>query len=508
MGIWPISFYQATVNSLTTLVYNILSVKNHFFSMKYAVVKRPANWGVFCLKAKVYETIKATDKREEYTILKRYFQFEELGTNYRREMIGGLTTFLSMAYILIVNPLTLSLASVENFPDALRMDQSAVFTATAVSAAVGCFIMGLLAKYPIALAPGMGLNAFFAFSVILNMQIPWQTALSGVMVSGLIFIVLSLSGLREKIINSIPYELKMAVGAGIGLFIAFVGLQGSKIVVSNPDTIVSFGNIHSGPVLLTVFGLIITVILMVLRVNGGIFFGMLITAIVGMIFGQIDVPDKIVGAVPSLAPTFGQSFIHLHDIFTVQMLVVILTFLFVDFFDTAGTLVGVASQAGLMKDNKLPRAGRALLADSSATVAGAILGTSTTTAYVESSAGVAAGARSGFAAIVTGVLFLLSLFFSPVLSVITSQVTAPALIIVGVLMVANLNKIDWTKFEIAVPAFLTMIAMPLTYSIATGIAIGFIFYPITMIFKGKAKEIHPIMYGLAVVFILYFIFLK
>lgn len=300
----------------------------------------------------------------------------------------------------------------------------------------------------------------------------------------------------------------MAVGAGIGLFIAFVGLQGSKIVVSNPDTIVSFGNIHSGPVLLTVFGLIITVILMVLRVNGGIFFGMLITAIVGMIFGQIDVPDKIVGAVPSLAPTFGQAFIHLHDIFTVQMLVVILTFLFVDFFDTAGTLVGVASQAGLMKDNKLPRAGRALLADSSATVAGAILGTSTTTAYVESSAGVAAGARSGFAAIVTGVLFLLSLFFSPVLSVITSQVTAPALIIVGVLMVANLNKIDWTKFEIAVPAFFTMIAMPLTYSIATGIAIGFIFYPITMIFKGKAKEIHPIMYGLAVVFILYFIFLK
>ena len=295
----------------------------------------------------------------------------------------------------------------------------------------------------------MGLNAFFAFSVILNMQIPWQTALSGVMVSGLIFIALSLSGLREKIINSIPYELKMAVGAGIGLFIAFVGLQGSKIVVSNPDTIVSFGNIHSGPVLLTVFGLIITVILMVLRVNGGIFFGMLLTAIVGMIFGQIDVPDKIVGAVPSLAPTFGQAFIHLHDIFSVQMLVVILTFLFVDFFDTAGTLVGVASQAGLMKDNKLPRAGRALLADSSATVAGAILGTSTTTAYVESSAGVAAGARSGFAAIVTGVLFLLSLFFSPVLSVITSQVTAPALIIVGVLMVANLNKIDWTKFELS-----------------------------------------------------------
>ncbi|MDA1477098.1 NCS2 family permease [Bacillus changyiensis] len=440
--------------------------------------------------------------------MKRYFQFNELGTNYRREVIGGLTTFLSMAYILIVNPLTLSLASIDNFPDALRMDQSAVFTATALAAAVGCFTMGVLAKYPIALAPGMGLNAFFAFSVILNMQIPWQTALSGVMVSGLIFIVLSLSGLREKIINSIPFELKMAVGAGIGLFIAFVGLQGSHLIVSNPGTIVALGDVHSAPVLLTVFGLAVTVILMVLRVNGGIFFGMLITAAVGMIFGLIDVPEKVVGAVPSLAPTFGQALFHFPEVFSMQMLIVILTFLFVDFFDTAGTLVGVASQAGLMKDNKLPRAGRALLADSTATVAGAILGTSTTTSYVESSAGVAAGARSGFAAVVTGVLFLLSLFFSPVLSVITSNVTAPALIIVGVLMVANLNKIDWSKFETAVPAFLTMIAMPLTYSIATGIAIGFIFYPITMICKGKAKEIHPIMYGLFVVFIFYFIFLK
>lgn len=440
--------------------------------------------------------------------MKRFFQFDELGTNYRREIIGGLTTFLSMAYILFVNPLTLSLASVTDFPKDLRIDQGSVFTATAIASAVGCILMGLIAKYPIAIAPGMGLNAFFAFTVVLNMGISWQTALSGVLISGLIFVGLSLTGLREKIINAIPPELKLAVGAGIGLFITFVGLQGSKIIVANPSTLVSLGNIHSGPVLLTIFGIIVTVILMVLRVNGAVFFGMLLTAVAGILTGLIDAPTKIVDKIPSLEPTFGQAIIHLHDIFSMNMLIVILTFLFVGFFDTAGTLVAVATQAGLMKENKLPRAGRALFADSSSIVVGAVLGTSTTTSYVESSAGVAAGARSGFAAVVTGILFLFAMFFSPLLTVVTSNVTAPALIVVGVLMVAPLGKIDWTKFEIAVPAFLTMICMPLTYSIATGIAIGFIFYPITMIFKGKAKEVHPIMYCLFVIFILYFIFLN
>ncbi len=238
---------------------------------------------------------------------------------------------------------------------------------------------------------------------------------------------------------------------------------------------------------------------------------MFLTAVVGMIFGLIDLPHKVVGAAPSIAPTFGAAldplFNDIGSIFTIQMLVVILTFLFVDFFDTAGTLVAVANQAGLMKDNKLPRAGKALFADSCATVVGAILGTSTTTSYIESSAGVAAGARTGFASVVTAVLFLLSIFFFPVLGVITAPVTAPALIIVGVLMVSTLGEIDWKKFEVAVPAFLTIIAMPLTYSIATGIAIGFIFYPITMVMKGRAKEIHPIMYGLFVIFILYFVFI-
>ncbi|WP_338787778.1 NCS2 family permease [Metabacillus sp. FJAT-53654] len=439
--------------------------------------------------------------------MKKYFQFDELGTTYRREVIGGLTTFLSMAYILFVNPTTLSMSSIPDLPAEMRMDPGAVFTATAIAAAIGSLLMGLLAKYPIALAPGMGLNAFFSFTVVLTMGVPWQTALSGVLVSGLIFTLLTLSGLREKIINSIPAELKFAVGAGIGLFITFIGFQNAGIIVNNDATLVGLGDLSNPQTLLAIFGVVLTIILMVRGVKGGIFYGMLITAIIGMFFNQIDVPDKIVGSIPSLAPTFGQAFMNLDQIFTIQMLVVILTFLFVDFFDTAGTLVAVANQAGLMKENKLPRAGKALFADSAATVVGSILGTSTTTSYIESSAGVAAGARSGFASVVTAVLFLLALFFSPLLGVITPAVTAPALIIVGILMVSSLGKIDWERFEIAVPAFLIIITMPLAYSIATGIAIGFIFYPITMALKGRAKEIHPIMYGLFVVFVLYFIFI-
>lgn len=439
--------------------------------------------------------------------MKKYFQFDELGTNYKRETIAGLTTFLSMAYILFVNPSMLSLSAIPDLPAEMRMDEGAVFVATALAAAVGSLLMGILARYPIALAPGMGLNAFFAFTVVLTMGIPWQTALSGVLVSGLIFILLTISGLREKIINSIPSELKFAVGAGIGLFITFIGLQNAGIIVGNDATMIGLGDLTKGDTLLAIFGLVITVILMVRRVTGGIFIGMVATAIVGMIVGLIGVPDAVVGSVPSLAPTFGAAFENFGDIFTIQMLVVILTFLFVDFFDTAGTLVAVANQAGLMKENKLPRAGKALFADSAATVVGAVLGTSTTTSYIESSAGVAAGGRTGFASIVTAALFLLALFFSPLLGVVTAAVTAPALIIVGVLMVSTLGKIEWDRFEIAVPAFLTIIAMPLTYSIATGIAIGFIFYPITMVVKGRAKEIHPIMYGLFVIFVLYFIFL-
>src|SRR5690625_5258135 len=337
--------------------------------------------------------------------MKKYFQFEELGTNYRTEFFAGLTTFLAMAYILFVNPDTLAAAG---------MDERAVFTATALAAAVGSLFMGVIARYPIALAPGMGLNAFFAYTVVIGYGIPWETALSGVLVSGLIFMVLTLSGIREKIINEIPASLKLAVGAGIGFFIAFIGFQNAEIIVANEATLIGLGDLTSPTVLLAIFGIIVSVILLTLNIKGGIFYGMILTSIAGMIFGLISPPQGIggvVGEVPSLAPTFGHAFTNLGDIFTLQMLVVILTFLFVDFFDTAGTLVAVARQAGLMKEDKLPRAGKALFADSTATVAGSILGTSTTTSFVESTAGVGVGGRTGFASIVTAGFFLLALLF-------------------------------------------------------------------------------------------------
>jgi AGZA family xanthine/uracil permease-like MFS transporter len=449
------------------------------------------------------------DKKKRGGIeMKRYFQFDELGTNYKKEFIAGLTTFLSMAYILFVNPDVLSLSAIPDLPEEMRMNKEAVFTATAIAAAFGSLMMGVLARYPIALAPGMGLNAFFSFTVVLGMGIAWETALSGVLVSGLIFILLTLTGAREAIINAIPAQLKYAVAAGIGLFIAFIGLQNAGIIVNNDAVLVGLGDLTHGPTLLAIFGIIITVILMVRKVNAGIFIGMFATAIVGVIFGLVSLPTQVVSSVPSLEPTFGVAFQNLDQVFTIKMIAVILTFLFVDFFDTAGTLMAVANQANLLKDNKLPRAGKALLADSAATVVGATLGTSTTTSYIESSAGVAAGGRTGFSSIVTAGFFLLALFFSPLLGVVTPHITAPALIIVGVLMVSALGKIEWDQFEIAVPTFLTVIAMPLTYSIATGIAIGFIFYPITMIMKGRIKEIHPIMYGMFAIFILYFIFLS
>lgn len=305
--------------------------------------------------------------------MKKYFRFDENQTSYRREILGGLTTFLSMAYILAVNPQILSLAGVEGVPDALKMDQGAVFVATALAAFVGCLFMGLIAKYPIALAPGMGLNAFFAFTVVLTMGIPWQTGLTGVFFSGLIFSILTVTGLRETIINAIPFEMKMAVSAGIGLFITFVGLQGSGIIKNEEATLVTLGKITDPGVLLAVFGIIITVVLYAKKIPGAIFIGMVATSIVGLLTQQIAPPNAIIGKVPSIAPTFGAAFESLQDpsqLFTIQFLIVILTFLFIDFFDTAGTIVAVASQAGMMKDNKLPRAGRALFSDSLATMVG------------------------------------------------------------------------------------------------------------------------------------------
>jgi len=437
--------------------------------------------------------------------MRKFFEFDKLGTNYKREVLGGFTTFLAMAYILVVNPNILTLSDIPDLPDAMRMDYGAVFVATAVSAAIGCFVMGILAKYPIALAPGLGLNAFFAYTVILTNGSPWQHALAAVFVSGIFFLILTLTGLREKLINAIPMELKIAVGAGIGLFVAFIGLKNAGIIVASDATVVGLGDLHNKEVLLAIFGIILTIIFLVRGFKAGVFIAMALTAIVGMIFGLVDLPSQIVSAPPSIEPTFGKLFSAFTDpsFYTLSMLSVILSFLFVDFFDNAGTLMAVANQAGFVKDNKLPRAGKALISDSIASTVGSVFGTSTVTSYVESSAGVGAGARSGFAAIVTGIFFLLALFFSPVLSVVTNAVTAPALVVVGILMVSSLGDIEWKKFEVAVPAFFTMIMMPLTSSIATGLAVGFVFYPLTMILSGKAKQVHPIMYIFAAIFLVY-----
>ncbi|QDI92600.1 NCS2 family permease [Salicibibacter halophilus] len=435
--------------------------------------------------------------------MKNYFRFEERNTNYRKETLAGVTTFLAMAYILFVNPQILGDAG---------MDMGAVFGATAIAAAIGTAIMGLWGKYPIALAPGMGLNAFFAYTVVLGMGIDWEIALFGVFASGIIFIIITLFKIREVIINAIPAEMKYASASGIGLFIAFVGLQNAEIVVPDESTYVALGNMTSPTTLLAIFGLVVTVIFVVLGFRGGIFYGMALTAVAGIVTGLVEMPSAIVDSIPSLAPTFGAAFTGLAEVewttgLIMQLLVVILTFLFVDFFDTAGTLYAVANQAGFVKNNRLPNAGRALLSDASATSVGAVLGTSTTTAFVESTSGVAAGGRTGFTSLVTAALFLLSLFFSPLLAVVTEAVTAAALIVVGVMMSSALRLIEWDKIDVALPAFLTVVAMPLTYSIANGIALGFMFYPITKLLKGEGKNVHPIMYGLFFIFVGYIFFL-
>ncbi|GAB5055151.1 NCS2 family permease [Pediococcus parvulus] len=426
--------------------------------------------------------------------INNYFQIDQLHTTVKREILAGFTTFISMAYILFVNPSVLG---------ASGMDKGAVFTATALASALGCFLMGVLAKYPIATAPALGINAFFAYSVCIGMKIPWQTALAGVFVASLIFIVITIFKLREMIINAIPADLKYAISSGIGLFIAFIGLHDGGLIVANKSTVVGLGSLEVATTWLTIFGLVLTAILMVRRVPGGIFIGMAATAILGLITGLIKAPTQWVSAAPSLKPTFMVGVQHIGDINTVQLWVVVLTFLLVTFFDTAGTLVGLAQQAGFMKDNKMPRVGKALMSDSTAMLAGSVLGTSPVGAYVESSAGIAVGGRSGLTAVTTGVLFILGLFFSPLLAVVTNQVTAPALIIVGVLMAQSMKHVSWEKMEVAIPAFLILIGMPLTYSVSDGIALGFITYPITMIAAKRGKEVHPIMYGLFFVFIFF-----
>ncbi|WP_102349104.1 NCS2 family permease [Bacillus sp. Marseille-P3661] len=429
--------------------------------------------------------------------MKEFFKFTERDTTYKNETLAGITTFLSMAYILVVNPIILSQAG---------MDQGAVFTATALSAIVGTLLIGILANFPIGIAPSMGLNSFFTFSVCIGMGIDWPVALTGVFVASIIFVFLSLFKIREKIINVIPQDLKHAIAAGIGFFIAFIGLKNAGIIVSNPETFVSIGNLTAPLTALAIVGFILTVLMLVRGIHGGVFYGMVITTVLGMIIGLIEVPSSIVSKIPSLEPTFGVVFLHLGDIFSAELIAVIFTFLFVAFFDTAGALIAVASQAGLMKNNKIPNAGQALLADSASGVIGAILGTSTTASFVESSAGISVGGRTGFTSIIISACFFIALFFSPILSVITPEVTSPALIIVGSLMAMEMGKINWSRLEVVIPSFVTIIMMPLTYSVATGIALGFILYPLALMAQKRFKEIHAIMYVLCILFVMYFIF--
>ena len=428
--------------------------------------------------------------------LSNYFRFKEKGASLKGEIIGGLTTFLTMAYALFLIPNVLKEAG---------MPEESVFVATALAAAIGTLIMGIFANFPMGLAPGVGLNAFFAYSVCLGMGITWQTALSGVLVSGVIFLLISITGLREIIIKAIPTNLKYAVSAGIGLFIAFIGFKNAGIVVGSEATFVALGNLKDPEVLLALFGLVTIAILMVRGSKIAIFIGMVLTAAVGMIFGLIDMPTSVVSMPPSMAPTFGVALENIDKVLNPQMILVVFTFIFMDFFDTAGTLVAVGSKVGLIKkDGSVENGSKALLADSVATCVGSVFGTTNTTSYVESLSGASVGAKTGFSSVVVGIGFLVSLFFSPLLTVITNAVTAPALIIVGSLMCSNFKDIEWDKSEIAISSFLTIILMPLTYSIGEGIAFGFLSYVILMIAKGNFKKVHPVMYVLGALFIVYF----
>lgn len=429
--------------------------------------------------------------------LNRVFHLEDAHTTVKRELIAALTTFVSLSYILFVNP---------NILHAAGIDKGAAFTVTAVATAVGCFLMGFIANYPVALAPTLGSAAFFAYNVVIGMHINWQTALAAVLVASFLFILITVLKLREMVVNAIPADMKYAISAGIGLFIAFIGLQNGKLIVNNSSSLVGLGSFNNSQVWITLFGLVLTIILMAARVPGSIFIGMIVTAIFGIIIGQIPMPHSIISGAPSMAPIFGHAAFHIADINTPQLFMVVLTFLLVTFFDTAGTLIGMSQQAGMVdKNGKIPGIGRAFLSDSLAMVEGALMGTAPLGTSVESSAGIAMGGRTGLTAIFVGIFFLISMIFSPLLAVIPTTVTAPALVIVGVLMAGNLKYINWDHFEVALPAFLTVVGMPLTYSISDGLALGMIAYPITMIAARRHKEVSPMMYVLFFIFIIFFL---
>ncbi|EQK45523.1 permease family protein [[Clostridium] bifermentans ATCC 638] len=441
----------------------------------------------------------AQTSNNKKSMLDRVFKLTENNTNVKTEVIAGMTTFMTMAYILVVNPSILGDAG---------MDKDAVFAATAIAAFIGSCIMGFLANYPIALAPGMGLNAFFAYTVVLQMGYSWQFALCAVLIEGVIFILLTLTNVREKIIDCIPGVLKHAVTAGIGLYIAFIGLVNAGIVQGG-GAILQLGNMQSPTVVLAILGLVIAAVLLSRNVKGTFLLAMVVTTAIGIVAGLVQLPHALVSSVPSLKPVFLQAFsVPVDQIFSLDMLVVVFTFLFVDLFDTVGCLVGVASKGNMLDENgKLPKAKEALFADAIATTTGSLLGTSTVTAYIESAAGIGEGGRTGLTAVTTGILFLLSLFFAPIFTSIPPQATAPVLILVGVMMASSLLEIDFSDFTNAIPAFLTFAMMPLAYSIADGIIFGIISFTILKLATGKKKEVNISLIFLSIMFILKFVLL-
>ncbi|MDD3839388.1 MAG: NCS2 family permease [Clostridia bacterium] len=436
----------------------------------------------------------------------KFFGLTENKTNVKTEILAGITTFVTMAYIIFVNPSILSETG---------MDAGAVFVATCLAAVIGTLIMGLYANIPFAQAPGMGLNAFFTYSVVSGMGYTWQQALAAVFISGLLFILLTVTGLRKGIVDALPMSLKYAISGGIGLFIALIGLINGHIIVSNEATVVGFGDFTDPKTILAIIGLIITSILMARKVKGSIILGIIITTLIGVPMGIVDLTGfSPVSLPPSLAPTFMKmdfaGLLKTGGELTVigalvNVITVIISFSLVDMFDTIGTLVGTASNTGLMDENgNVKNMEKALLADAVATSAGAVLGTSTTTTFVESAAGVSEGGRTGLTSVTVAVLFLLALFFSPLVGIIPGEATAPALMVVGVLMVGSITKINFQDFTEALPAFFTIAIMPFSYSIANGIAAGMILYPLTKISVGEGKEVHPAIYVLAILFILRF----
>ncbi|MFD6206630.1 MULTISPECIES: NCS2 family permease [unclassified Peribacillus] len=425
--------------------------------------------------------------------MERFFSLKENGTSVRTEVMAGVTTFLTMVYILIVNPALLS---------SIGIPFEQVFMATVISSVIGTLIMGLVAKYPIAIAPGMGLNAYFA-SVVGAQGLSYQTVFGTVFIAGLLFLLISVTSLRKMIIDAIPNSLKYGITSGIGLFIAFIGLKNAGIVVSNESTMVTLGDLHQPGTVLALVGLFITLIFMARNIKGAIFIGMIITAVIGYFIGLLNF-DGVLSVPP--APVFFD--IDIAGVFTHSLYSVVFAFLLVTIFDTTGTLIGVTEQAGLTKDGKIPRAKKAFLGDAIATTVGSMFGTSPSTAYVESSTGVAAGGRTGLTATVVAILFAVSIFFSPLISAISSvqAITAPVLIIVGCFMMEGLAKVNWKIFDEAFPAFAIILTMPLTSSISTGIAIGFITYPLMKVFSGKGKSVHPLIYIFGLIFLVQLIF--